>query len=69
MTIYEQNGKIWHPIGADAAADTGSIGLPKSDAYANEIRYFADCVKAHKAPDRVRADQLETVIGLLKTLN
>ena len=69
MTIYEQSGRVWHPVGADAAGDTGNIGLPQSDAYANEIRYFADCVKENKAPDKVRPEELETVIGLLKTLN
>ena len=67
MTIYEQNGKIWNPIGADAQNDTGSIGLPQSDAYANEIRYFADCVKEHRTPDKVQPAELETVIGLLQT--
>ncbi|MBQ5970333.1 MAG: Gfo/Idh/MocA family oxidoreductase [Clostridia bacterium] len=68
LTIYEENGKIRNPIGADAQGDTGSIGLPASDAYANEIRYFADCVKENKAPDRVKPAELETVIELLKAL-
>ncbi len=67
MTIYEAEGKVWHPVGADAQGDTGSIGLPQSDAYQNEIRYFADCVKAGKAPEKVRPAELETVIGLLKS--
>lgn len=68
LTIYEENGKIRNPIGADAQGDTGSIGLPASDAYANEIRYFADCVKENKATDRVKPAELETVIELLKAL-
>ncbi len=67
MTIYEQNGRIWHPIG-DAQGDTGNIGLPQSDAYANEIRYFADCVKENKVPAKVKPAELETVIELLKEL-
>ena len=68
MKIFEENGKIWNPISADAQGDTGSIGLPKSDAYANEIRYFADCVRAKKTPDKVKPAELETVIDLLKAL-
>ncbi len=68
MKIYEQRGKIWNPIGADAQGETGSIGLPQSDAYANEIRYFADCVKADKTPKKVKPAELETVIDLLKRL-
>lgn len=68
MTIYEENGRIWHPVGGDAQGETGSIGLPQSDAYANEIRYFTDCVKTGKAPEKVKPTELETVIGLLKGL-
>ena len=68
MKIYEDNGRIWNPVSADAQSDTGDIGLPQSDAYANEIRYFADCVKEHKTPDRVKPAELETVIDLLQSL-
>ena len=68
MKIYEENGKVWNPVSADAQGDTGSIGLPKSDAYANEIRYFADCVRTKKTPDKVKPAELETVIDLLKAL-
>ena len=68
MTIYEADGSVWNPVGADAQGDTGSIGLPQSDAYANEIRYFADCVKAGRAPDKVRPAELETVLAYLKAM-
>ena len=49
----------------DAAGD---IGLPKSNAYANEIRYFADCVKSGVFPDKVKPEELETVIDILKAI-
>ena len=68
MTIYEADGSVWNPVGADAQGDTGSIGLPQSDAYANEIRYFADCVKAGRVPDKVRPAELETVLAYLKAM-
>ena len=48
--------------------DTGDIGLPKSNAYANEIRYFADCVKSGVFPDKVKPEELETVIDILKAI-
>ena len=51
-----------------AEGDTGSINLPKSDAYAAEIRYFADCVKEGTFPDKVKPEELRTVIELLKEL-
>ena len=68
MTIFEESGKIWNPVSGEAVGETGDIGLPKSDAYANELRYFASCVKENKTPDKVKGDELETVIDLLKAL-
>ena len=67
MKIYEDNGKIWNPVSEDAQGETGSIGLPKSNAYANEIRYFTDCVKSNEDPLKVDPVSLETVIDLLKS--
>ena len=68
MKIYEADGKTWCPISAAAENDTGNIGLPASDAYANEINYFADCVVQNTCPDRVKPEELEEVIDLLNSL-
>lgn len=67
MTIYERGGKVFSPIGG-SGGDTGNIGLPASNAYANEIRYFTDCVKSGNIPDRVKPDELETVLDILECL-
>lgn len=67
MTIYERGGKVFSPIGG-SGGDTGDIGLPASNAYANEIRYFTDCVKSGNIPDRVKPDELETVLDILECL-
>lgn len=67
LTIYENNGTITDLTNA-ADGDTGSINLPKSNAYANEIRYFTDCVIADTFPDKVKADELETVVDILNNL-
>lgn len=67
LTVYEQNGKIFE-LSEETANDTGNINLPKSDAYANEIRYFTDCVISGKEPDRVKQSELETVIDILHSL-
>lgn len=48
--------------------DTGEINLPKSDAYANEIRYFKDCVKEDCFPDRIKPEELSTVIDILNMI-
>ena len=67
LTVYEQEGKIFE-FSAESEQDTGDINLPKSDAYANEIRYFTDCVINGSEPDRVKQGELETVIDILHSL-
>lgn len=64
FTIYKNDGTAVD-MSADTVGETGEINLPKSDAYANEIRYFADCVKNNTEPDKVKPCELETVIGLI----
>lgn len=65
--IYENNGNV---LSLDEAAtcDTGELGLPKSGAYAEEIEYFVNCVKNNKPTDKVKPDELETVIEILNNL-
>lgn len=65
--IYEENGTIIDLKNA-ADGDTGSINLPKSNAYANEIRYFVDCVIENRFPEKVKPEELTTVIELLHKL-
>ena len=64
LTVYEVDGKTF-TVGADGD-ETGGIELPPTNAYANEIRYFADCVKAGRDADRVKEEELETVVKILK---
>ncbi|MBQ8815687.1 MAG: Gfo/Idh/MocA family oxidoreductase [Lachnospiraceae bacterium] len=65
--IYEVGGNVIDLTGA-ADGDTGSINLPKSNAYANEVRYFMDCVLEDRFPDKVKPEELTTVIELLHNL-
>lgn len=67
LTVYERSGKVLDLSGT-SEGDTGAINLPHSDAYANEIRYFTDCVLKDAETDKVKPEQLKTVIGLLKEL-
>ncbi len=66
MTVYERDGGAFDVT--ELTGDSGVLGLPKSDAYAEEIRYFTDCVKLDKKTDKVPSDQLREVIRLLKSL-
>ncbi len=67
MMIYlRDDEKI--DLSQDAAGDTGAINLPKSDAYANEINYFADCVKNNKPVEKVKPSELTCVLNILNNL-
>lgn len=67
LKIYENNGNVVS-LEEAATGDTGEINLPKSGAYAEEIAYFTDCVKNNKTPEKVKPDELETVIDILNNL-
>ena len=63
-TIYHNDGSVLN-LSAGEGLDTGNINLPQSDAYANEIRYFANCVLDDKMPDKIKAEELIAVINIL----
>lgn len=69
LNVYENEGKILDLTpGNENANETGEIGLPVSDAYANEIRYFTECVKENKATEKIKSSELETVIDILNII-
>lgn len=67
MMIYERDGKVLD-LSEKAEGDTGEINLPKSNAYANEIRYFTDCVLRDVPAEKVKPEELKTVIEILDSL-
>lgn len=67
MMIYLRDD-VKIDLSQDAEGDTGSINLPKSNAYANEINYFADCVVNNKPVDKVKPDELRCVLNILNSL-
>ena len=67
MMIYLKDDKKID-LSQQAEGDTGSINLPKSDAYANEIIYFADCVKNNKPVEKVKPEELDCVLKILNSL-
>ncbi len=69
LNVYENEGKILDLTpGNENANETGEIGLPVSDAYANEIRYFVECVNENKPTEKVKREELETVIDILNII-
>ena len=55
-------------LSEDAEGETGDINLPKSDAYANEIRYFANCVINNTPVEKVQPEELRCVLNILNNL-
>lgn len=55
-------------LSQEAEGDTGSINLPKSDAYANEIKYFANCVENDLPVDKIKPEELSCVLKILNNL-
>ncbi len=55
-------------LSEDAEGETGDINLPKSNAYANEIRYFADCVINNTPVEKVQPEELRCVLNILNSL-
>lgn len=67
MIIYlKDDEKI--DLSQQAEGDTGNINLPKSNAYANEINYFADCVRNNKPVEIIKPDELSCVLNILNSL-
>ncbi len=65
LKIYECGGKVTSLSDQNVNADD-SLNLPQSDAYANEIKYFIDCVKNNKPIDKVKPEELITVLDIIK---
>lgn len=67
LKVYENNGKVFEPFN-ESIGENGNIGLPKSSAYAEEIKYFANAVLTDTQPDKVTKESLEIVLKLLKNI-
>lgn len=67
LKVYENNGKVFEPFN-ESTGENGNIGLPKSSAYAEEIKYFVSAVLNNAEPDKVSKESLEIVLKLLKNI-
>lgn len=67
MRIYDTDGNLTDLTGGDESS--GDINLPKTSAHAEEVWYFAACVRDDKPADRVKPEELETVIDILDSMN
>ena len=67
LKIYESDGKVFEPFN-ETKGESGNIGLPKSSAYAEEIKYFANAVLNNQNPDKVSKESVEIVLKLLNNI-
>lgn len=65
--VYQNDDTILD-LSSGSDIGIGSINLPRTNAYANEIHYFADCVMKGISPKKVKPDELEAVIRILNSL-
>ncbi len=66
LTIFHQNGETEEPC--ERKTDDGDGYVPKTNAYFEEIRYFTDCVLAGKPCEKVKPEELKTVLSLIEQL-
>lgn len=66
MTIYKDD---WTASRLDMNSSIAENAyVPQSNGYFNELRYFADCVKAGKKPEIMKAEELECVFDTIEQI-
>ncbi len=65
FTIYDCDGNRLTPC-KEGSENESDFELPSSDAYANEIEYFAECVEKNVPVEKVTE---ESLLAVLKILN
>lgn len=68
FTIYLTNGEKLRPCEA-GSANASDFELPSSDAYFNELKYFADCVRDGRPVEKVTKDSLLAVLDILNAMS
>ena len=66
FSVYLPDGNVLHPLDPASGPDA-HIEFPTTDAYANELRYFKDCVKNGRPADIMDPEELKTVIRILNS--
>lgn len=66
LTIFHQNDEAET---LDEKKDSGDGYVPKTNAYYEEIRYFVNCVRDGKPCDKVKPEELKTVLELIEQLS
>ena len=65
LTIYQGDGQNI-AVNNEVVSDDTCINLPATDAYFEEIKYFAECILQDKPTDKIKPEELEYVLDILK---
>lgn len=65
LTIYTDKGEVFHPSFKEELEKGAVMGLPSSDGYFNEIKYFFDCVTSGAETETVSKESILTVLHIL----
>ncbi|MBE6796934.1 MAG: Gfo/Idh/MocA family oxidoreductase [Ruminococcaceae bacterium] len=65
LTIY-QNDCETIEVNNDVVSTETCINLPATDAYFDEIKYFTECILEDKPTDKIKPEELEYVLDILK---
>lgn len=65
VTVYPREGEPKLLNLTDGAEQSTGINLPDTDAYYNELRYFADHVKADEPIDCMKESELTNVLNII----
>lgn len=65
--IYEEGGSVVD-LSPGKANDTGDIGLPASNAYEDELRYFFGCVRDDKPVEMVKPQELINALKIVEKI-
>lgn len=65
LTVYTDKGETITPSFSGELEEGTVLGLPSSDGYFNEIKYFLDCVTSDKPIETVTKESILHVLHLL----
>lgn len=68
LIVREKDGTVFCPFEEAVGEGNDLLALPKTDAYASEIRYFTDCVKNNTPVDKVDPEELKYVLDTLSKI-
>ena len=66
--IYHKDGSVSDITPGKTSDDNGNIGLPATNGYEDELRYFFTCVNENKPVEKIKANEIKTVLKIAKKI-